>query len=203
MAGFAMNEKSPLAALAAALIALTATACSPAAREAPPLEGARIGGPFTLTDQNGRKVSDTSFPGKYKLIYFGYTFCPDVCPVDLQLIGRGLAAFEKSDPARAAKVQPIFITTDPERDTPAVLKEYVANFHPRLIGLTGTTDEIAAVAKRHGVYYSKRESSGMSDYLVDHVRVAILFDPQGKPIVIVPHDQGLEGVTKELDKWVS
>ena len=203
MAGFAMNEKSPLAALAAALIALTATACSPAAREAPPLEGARIGGPFTLTDQSGRKVSDTSFPGKYKLIYFGYTFCPDVCPIDLQLIGRGLAAFEKSDPARAAKVQPIFITTDPERDTPAVLKEYVANFHPRLIGLTGTPDEIAAVAKRHGVYYSKRESSGMSDYLVDHVRVAILFDPQGKPIVIVPHDQGLEGVTRELDKWVS
>ena len=143
MAGFAMNEKSPLAALAAALIALTATACSPAAREAPPLEGARIGGPFTLTDQNGRKVSDTSFPGKYKLIYFGYTFCPDVCPVDLQLIGRGLAAFEKSDPARAAKVQPIFITTDPERDTPPVLKEYVAAFHPRLIGLTGTPQQIA------------------------------------------------------------
>ena len=204
MAGFAMNEKTPLAALAAALLALTATAaCSPAAREAAPLEGARIGGPFTLTDQGGKRVSDTSFPGKYKLIYFGYTFCPDICPVDLQLIGRGLAAFEKSDPARAAKVQPIFITTDPERDTPAVLKEYVANFHPRLIGLTGTPDEIAVVAKRHGVYYSKRESSGMSDYLVDHVRVAILFDPQGKPIVIVPHDQGLEGVTRELDKWVT
>jgi protein SCO1/2 len=203
MAGFAMNEKSPLAALAAALIALTASGCSPAAREAPPLEGARIGGPFTLTDQSGKRVSDTSFPGKYKLIYFGYTFCPDICPVDLQLIGRGLAAFEKSDPARAAKVQPIFITTDPQRDTPAVLKEYVSNFHPRLIGLTGTPDEIAAVAKGHGVYYSKRESSGMSDYLVDHVRVAILFDPQGKPIVIVPHDQGLEGVTRELDKWVT
>ena len=196
-----MNESRFLA-FAALLLALLTGACSGAA-DTPPLEGARLGGPFTLTDQSGRKVSDTSFPGKYKLIYFGYTFCPDVCPVDLQLIGRGLAAFEKSDPARAAKVQPIFITTDPERDTPAVLKEYVANFHPRLIGLTGTPDEIAAVAKRHGVYYSKRESSGMSDYLVDHVRVAILFDPQGKPIVIVPHDQGLEGVTRELDKWVS
>ena len=205
MAGFAMNETRVFARILPGLLALLLAACSPAGGGAgePPLEGASIGGPFTLTDQNGRRVSDTDFKGKYRLIYFGYTFCPDICPVDLQLIGRGLAAFEKSDPARAARIQPIFITTDPERDTPQVMKEYVANFHPRLIGLTGKPNEIAAVAKRYGVYYSKRESEGSSDYLVDHVRVALLFDPQGKPIVIVPHDQGLEGVVSELERWVN
>ncbi len=206
MAGFAMNETRCLSRAIAALAALLIAACSPGAGAGagdPPLQGATIGGPFTLTDQNGRRVSDTDFDGKYRLIYFGYTFCPDICPVDLQLIGRGLAAFEKSDAGRAAKVQPIFITTDPERDTPQVMKDYVSNFHPRLIGLTGKPDEIGAVAKRYGVYYSKRENEGSSDYLVDHVRVALLFDPQGKPIVIVPHDQGVEGVVSELDRWVS
>ena len=110
----------------------------------PPLKGATMGGPFTLTDQNGRRVSDRDFAGKYRLVYFGYTFCPDVCPVDLQVIGAGLRRFEASDPARAARVQPIFITVDPARDTPAVLRQYVAAFHPRLIGLTGSAEEIAA-----------------------------------------------------------
>lgn len=183
--------------------ALLLSACSPAGGDAPPLQGATIGGPFTLTDQSGRKVSDRDFGGRYRLIYFGYTFCPDVCPVDLQLIGQGLKAFEKAEPARAARLQPIFITTDPERDTPAVLKEYVANFHPRLIGLTGTPEQVAAVAKRYGVYYARRETEGSSGYLVDHMRVAMLFGPKGQPIAIVPHDQGADGVARELERWVT
>ena len=88
-------------------------------------------------------------------MYFGFTHCPDVCPTDLAVIGQALRRFEKSDPARAARVAPIFVSVDPERDTPAVLKDYVAAFHPRLVGLTGTPQQIADMAKRYGVYYAK------------------------------------------------
>lgn len=185
------------------LLALLLGGCGPAGKSEPPLKGASIGGPFTLTNQDGQQVSDTDLNGRYRLVYFGYTFCPDVCPVDLQVIGQGLRQFERSDPARAQKVQPVFITTDPERDTPAVLKQYVAAFHPRLIGLTGTPKQIAEVAKEFGIYFAKRETEGSSDYLVDHSRVAILFGPKGEPIAIVPHDKGAEGVAAELDRWVT
>ena len=183
------------------LAGLILGACSPAGEETPPLAGARIGGPFTLTDQDGRQVSSSAFDGKYRLVYFGFTYCPDVCPVDLQTIGRGLRQLEKSDPAVAAKVQPIFISVDPERDRPPVLKQYVAAFHPRLIGLTGTPQQIAAVAKSHGINYSKQGEGGQ--YMVDHARFALLFGPKGEPIAIVPHDQGVDGVADELRKWVA
>jgi protein SCO1/2 len=184
--------------LGAALLA----ACSPAGGSEPPLQGARIGGPFTLTDQNGSRLDSRSLEGKYRLVYFGYTFCPDVCPVDLQQIGLAMRKFEADEPARAAKLQPIFITTDPERDTPAVLKEYVSAFHPRLIGLTGTPQEIAAVSKAHGVWSAKKEAEGASDYLVDHSRMALLFGPKGEPIAILPHDEGADAILAELKKWV-
>src|SRR4051794_1401338 len=103
--------------------ALLLTACSRG--EAPPLEGAKIGGPFTLIDQNGHEFSDRSLAGRYRIIYFGYSFCPDVCPTDLQTIGQAMRMFDKAAPDRAARVQPIFISVDPQRDTPAVLKSYV------------------------------------------------------------------------------
>jgi len=197
-----MNEtaRSRISLLLLLLAGLLVSACS---SETPPLEGASIGGPFTLTDQNGQKVSDTDFEGKYRLVYFGFSYCPDVCPVDLQSIGQGLGRLEKSKPATAAKVQPIFITVDPERDTPSVLKEYVAAFHPRLIGLTGTPEQIASVAKAYGVYYSRRGEENSKDYLMDHMRIALLFGPDGKPIAIVPHDKGAEGVSSELERWVT
>ena len=169
-------------------------------QEQPPLAGARIGGPFTLTDQKGRQVSSSDFEGKYRLVYFGFASCPDVCPVDLQVIGQSLRQLEKSDPTIAAKVQPIFITVDPERDTPPVMGRYVSLFHPRLIGLTGTPKEIAAVAKAHGIYYSKQGEG--SDYMVDHARMVLLFGPKGEPIAIIPHEKGANGMTAELRKWV-
>lgn len=150
------------------------------------LAGARIGAPFTLTDQNGKQVSWDSFRGKYRLVYFGYTFCPDVCPVDLQKIMQGYAMFRKQSPERAAKVQPIFISVDPERDTPAVLKTYVAAFDPSLIGLTGTPAQIAKVAKDFVVIYNKEQSEGASGYLVSHSRTPYLFGPDGAPIALVP-----------------
>ncbi|MEA3013970.1 MAG: hypothetical protein QOD42_2515 [Sphingomonadales bacterium] len=184
----------------AILIAYLLGAFSPEPAGSPP-RTATLGGPFTLTDQNGRRVSDTAFAGKYRLIYFGYTFCPDVCPVDMQVIGAGLRRFEERDPERAARVQPIFISIDPERDTPAVLRQYVSAFHPRLIGLTGSAEEIAGVARAFGIYYSRAGGSG-GGYLMDHTRYAGLYGPQGEPIVGIPHDKGPEGVAAELERWV-
>lgn len=166
-----------------------------------PLAGASIGGPFTLTDQDSKRVSDTAFAGKYRLVYFGYTYCPDVCPVDLQKLMAGLRVLEKSDPAVAARIQPLFISIDPNRDTPAVLKSYVAAFHPRLIGLTGTPAEIAAVAKSFGVYYHKQQQDGAAEYLVDHSRATYLFGPDGKPIALIPEDGTPAEIAAELKRW--
>jgi protein SCO1 len=183
------------------LLGLLLAGCSGAGEE-PPLKGASLGGPFTLINQDGKQVSDRDFAGKYRIVYFGFTHCPDVCPTDLLHVGQALAAFEKSDPARAAKVQPIFISVDPERDDPATIKQYVEAFHPRLIGLTGSADQIAKVAKAHGVYYSKGEVQSEGGYAVDHSRLVLLFDPDGQPIALLPFEKGAEAIAAELERWV-
>ena len=201
-------RSSLLLILAAALAGCNAPAGSPAAD--PPLAGAKIGGPFTLTDQNGKTVRDTDFAGQYRLVYFGYSFCPDICPVDLQKLMRGLSQFEKADPARGAKVAPIFITVDPARDTPAALKPFVSRYHPRLLGLTGTPDQIAAVAKAYVVTYNKVPGSAPDRYLMAHSQLAFLMDPQGKPLALLPlddpstdPDEGApDKVAADLAKWV-
>lgn len=199
-----MNETpiSRFSKLLPLLVCALLAACSPGGDAAPPLEGARIGGPFTLTNQDGQRVSSDQFDGQYRLVYFGYTYCPDICPVDLQQIGLAMKQLEESDPEVAKRVQPIFITTDPERDTPAVMKEYVSAFHPRLIGLTGTPEEIAAVSKSFGVYALKQENEGSSEYLVNHSRLAMLFGPKGEPIALLPHEDGADAIAAELKKWV-
>lgn len=175
------------------------------------LTGARIGAPFTLTNQDGKPTKWDDYKGQYRLVYFGYTYCPDVCPVDLQRIMQGFAQFEKAKPALAAKVQPMLISVDPQRDTPAVLKPYVAAFHPRLIGLTGTKDQIAKVAKDFVVIYNPEKSTGASDYLVSHSRTPYLFDGDGKPVALVPVDDpgtadvdegAPDKVLAFLEKWV-
>ncbi|HJQ18417.1 MAG TPA: SCO family protein [Allosphingosinicella sp.] len=176
-------------------------ACSRPAEE-PPLAGARLGGPFTLVDQDGRTVRSADFDGRYRLIYFGYSYCPDVCPTDLQVIAQALRRFETSAPDRARRVQPIFITVDPERDTPAVLKSYVAAFHPRLIGLTGTPAAIDAVRKAFAIYASKQPTGHGKDYFVDHSRQAMLFGPKGEPMLLLPQDEGANAVAAALDTWV-
>jgi len=151
------------------------------------LVGARIGGDFTLVNQDGQPTSWSDFAGKYRIVYFGYTYCPDVCPTDLTRIMSGYKLLEKSDPAKAAKIQPIFITVDPQRDTPAVVKTYVAAFHPRLIGLTGTAEEIEAVKKAFVVVAGKEgDPNATQDYLVAHSRTPYLFGPDGKPIALIP-----------------
>ncbi|MEG3163721.1 SCO family protein [Sphingomonas sp. PB2P19] len=184
--------------------ALALAACSPApvAPARPPLEGARIGGPFTLTDQTGRTVTQRDFAGKYRIMYFGYTFCPDVCPTDVQAIGAALKSLEASDPAIAAEIVPIFVTVDPVRDTPAVLKSFVSAFHPRMVGLTGTSQQIDAVKKAYAIFAEKGAASPGGGYLVNHSRQAYLMDPDGKPIALLPQDQGPQAVADELRRWV-
>lgn len=183
---------------------LALAACGQAAAPSqPPLAGARIGGPFTLVDQNGKTVTDRDFAGRYRLMYFGYTYCPDVCPVDLQKLMAGYAKLETSDPQLAAKIAPIFVSVDPDRDKPAVLKQYVAAFHPRLIGLTGPPEQIAAVAKEYAIHYAKQAKAGASDYLVDHSRVAYLFGPKGEPIALIPQDGTPDAIAAELKRWTA
>ncbi|MGI9360599.1 MAG: SCO family protein [Parasphingorhabdus sp.] len=195
----------------AALLLPLLAACNPAssdqesgdsAQAEAPLAGAKIGGGFTLTNQDGGKTSDTDFAGQYRIIYFGYSYCPDVCPVDLQRLMQGLALAEKNDPSLAKKIQPIFITIDPERDRPEQLKQYVSAFHPRLIGLTGTPDEIAEVAKKYLIIYNKREAEGSSEYLLDHSRQGYFFGPQGEPIALLPFDGTPQEIADEIKRWM-
>lgn len=198
-----MNETSlpRLVTILCLLAGLALAACSGGDGE-PPLEGAAIGGPFTLTDQDGRPATDRDFAGRYRIMYFGFTHCPDVCPTDLAVIGQALRRFERSDPARAARVTPIFVSVDPERDTPAVLKDYVAVFHPRLVGLTGTPAQLADMTRRYGAYYAREPATGSGGYNVNHSRVAELIGPKGEPIALLPYEKGAEAVAAELDRWV-
>jgi protein SCO1/2 len=188
--------------LCAAAAALLYAARGGGGGDRPPLEGASIGGPFALVDGDGRPVTDRDFAGKWQLIYFGYTFCPDICPTDMQRLAQGYRAFEAADPARAATVQPIFVTIDPARDTPAVVKAFTAAFHPRFVGLTGSQAQVDAALKAYRVYAQK--GAGSDDaYLMDHSAIAYLIDPQGKPISFLSQGSSAEDVAAELARWVS
>ena len=172
---------------------------------APPpgnMTGSSLGGAFALIDQDGQPVTDGDFKGRYRLMYFGYTFCPDVCPTDAAVLSRGLQAYEKTRPGRAAKVQPIFITVDPGRDDPAALKAFVTAFHPRLIGLTGTPVAIDAARKNYGIYAQQVATSDPENYLVDHFAVFYLFGPDGAPIAFLPHGSKAADVTAMLESYV-
>lgn len=165
-----------------------------------PLAGASIGGPFTLVDGDGKRVKDSDFAGKYRIMYFGYTFCPDVCPVDVQNIGGAMKLLDKSNPKLAAQIVPIFVTIDPARDTPKVVKEFTAAFYPRMVGLTGTPAQVDAAAKVYRVPYAKRETP--SGYLMDHGRQAYLMGPKGEPIALLPQDHNPQAIVAEIERWI-
>ncbi|WP_347302256.1 SCO family protein [Croceibacterium sp. TMG7-5b_MA50] len=194
-----MNRTAMTALLPAALLL---SACGGGAEE-PPLAGAMIGGPFQLTGEDGQTVRWDDFAGKYRIVYFGYAYCPDVCPNDVSFLMRGFGAFTDRHPDLAARVQPLFITIDPARDTPAVVAEFTDAFSPDLLGLTGTPQQIADVAKAFAVYYQKGDQSAGGGYLMDHSRAAYLFGPDGKPIALLPAERSPEAVAEELDRWVS
>ena len=136
-----------------------------------------IGGPFTLTSPDGATVTDQTYRGKWLLVYFGFTSCPDSCPTALLEIS---AALEKLGPD-ADKLQPLFITVDPQRDTPAVMGNYTQSIDPRIVGLTGTPQQIAAATQEYGVYYEPRKSGpGAGDYVMDHSTYLYLMDTEGE-----------------------
>jgi protein SCO1/2 len=138
-------------------------------------KAARIGGAFTLTDQNGQARSDRDFHGRWVIVYFGYSYCPDVCPATLQQIADTLRRLGP----RASQIVPVFITLDPERDHPLTLKKYLAAFGPEFVGLTGTAAQIASVAHAYGVYYAKHKLPGNS-YSIDHTSALYLLAPNGR-----------------------
>ena len=206
---YTLRKFGAFRAFGALLLPLALLACDSQPSEAPgrpPLEGAAIGGPFTLVNKDGNTVHWKDFDGKYRIVYFGYTFCPDACPMDVQAMMQGYSRFERSHPELAKDVQPIFISIDPARDTPEVVGEFAAAFSPRLLGLTGTPEQVDEAAKAFAVYYAKgQESAG--GYLMDHSRAAYLMDRSGKPIALLPVEKQPPGdaplaVAAELEKWV-
>ena len=161
--------------LASVLFAFALILSEPPARATEP--SVTIGGPFTLSTPDGTTATDQTYRGKWLLVYFGYTFCPNSCPTTLLEVA---TALKKLGP-HAPQVQPLFITVDPERDTPKVMQQYTASFDPRIVGLTGTQQQIAAAAQEYGVYYLRHPGGpGADDYVMDHSTYLYVMDPQGK-----------------------
>jgi len=168
------------AGIAAAMIALkmrTITASAPADVPGQIRVGSdvAIGGPFALTDQDGHRVTDKDFAGRFMLIYFGYTFCPDVCPTELNTMALALDKL-----GTRVRIVPVFITVDPARDTPEALKTYLAAFGSDFVGLTGSDADVAAVAKAYRVYYKKADGESDDAYLMDHTSLLYLIGPDGR-----------------------
>ncbi len=139
-------------------------------------QGVTLGGPFTLVNHDGRTVTERDFAGRPMLLYFGFTYCPDVCPTELGTIA---AAIDAMGPL-GDRVTPVFITIDPERDTPAALADYVSRFHPRMVGLTGSAEQIAQAARAYRVYYAKVRPRDSTDYLMDHSSFIYFVGPDGR-----------------------
>jgi cytochrome oxidase Cu insertion factor (SCO1/SenC/PrrC family) len=156
-----------------------------------------VGGPFTLTDQNGRPRSDTEFRGKLMIVYFGYTYCPDICPTDLMAISQALDALG----SEAEGVQPIFITIDPERDTKG-LGDYVGAFHRSFVGLTGSPDEIRKVANAYKAFYAKVPGDRNADYSIDHTGVIYLMGRNGEYLGFMPPQTNPDRLTEILRKYL-
>ena len=159
----------------------------------------KIGGPFALIDHTGQPVTDADFRGKLMLVYFGYGFCPDICPTELQNIALSLDAMGAS----AAEVQPIFITVDPERDTVEFMAEYVVNFHKRLVGLTGPRPEIEKVATAYRVYHARAKTgSGDDDYLVDHTGFVYLMGRDGSFLTMFRGATDPEKIAQTIEGFI-
>ena len=196
-----MNRRRlPYAVLAAVVIGAASLGACSAPPPPGPLVGSGVGGPFSLVDQDGHAVTDKTYAGRWRLMYFGYTFCPDVCPVDVQKIAQGMKAFAAADPTRAAKVVPVFVTVDPDRDTASVVRTFVRAFSPDMVGLTGTAAQAAAMRKAFRVYAAKAGTG--RDYLVDHTAVIYLMDPDNRPVSFLDHGATPAQIAAEVATYV-
>lgn len=199
-----MNFKVGLVAIVGLAIgAIGAIGLLPEVRErllpsgAASLGKAQVGGPFRLVDAAGKPVTDADFRGRFMLVYFGYTYCPDVCPAGLQVIA---AALDKLG-AKADKVVPIFISLDPARDTPAKMGEYVRSFGPRFVGLTGSEEAVNAAAKAYRVYSRKVvDQKSPADYTLDHSSIIYVMDAKGEFVMHFTHATSADVLAERLGK---
>lgn len=163
-----------------------------------PVAGVKIGGPFTLTDHNGKVVTDQDYAGSYKLIYFGFTFCPSICPTELQKMTKAMNALGEQSKA----VQPLFITIDPERDTVDVMKDYISLFGSRFVGLTGTTDQIGDVLKSYRVFAQKAQDPSMDEYTMDHSSFIYFMSPEGDLLAIYRVQDSADTIADDIRRRI-
>ncbi|MHA1599056.1 MAG: SCO family protein [Alphaproteobacteria bacterium] len=156
----------------------------------------QIGGAFSLTDHTGKAVTDADFRGRYTLVFFGYTYCPDVCPTAMQTISDALDLLGD----KAVDVTPVFVSVDSKRDTPEVLKSFLENFHPQIVGLTGSPDQVVVAAKAYGVYYAivKSDGGGADDYLMNHSSITYLMGPDGGFVDHFSHGTSADDMAAKL-----
>jgi len=192
------NLLFPLLVVALGLAALAATAFLVTPAQGPRRTGvAAIGGPFTMTGQDGRIVTEADFKGRPALVFFGYTHCPDVCPTTLFEISE---LFKAMGPDK--KVSAVFVTTDPERDTPAVMKDYLSSFDTRIVGLSGTPEQTTAIEKSYKVYAKKVPGETGGDYTMDHTAIVYLMDKDGRFVSAFNLDRPPQEAAKELEKYL-
>lgn len=198
-----MISRRVLLALGTILPAADAFSQQAPAHGASPIDplATQFGGPFTLVDHTGRRVSDTDFRGRFMLAYFGFTRCIDTCPIDLPIIAQALDTIGPL----ADRLAPLFVTVDPAHDTPAVMASYVTALHPRLIGLTGSESEIAVIAKAYKVHRHKLTlpHHGEGDYTVDHGSLTYLMDREGRFLTLLPHNAGAARLAAVLNKYLA
>jgi cytochrome oxidase Cu insertion factor (SCO1/SenC/PrrC family) len=160
-----------------------------------------VGGPFELVKHTGETVTDKDFRGRYMLIYFGFTYCPDICPSSLQIM---TSALEDLDAATLEKITPVFVTVDPERDTPQLMAEYVSNFHPKLIGLTGSQEQVSKAVKAYRVFAQKQKTGeGADEYTMDHSSFYYLIGPDGNFLTHFNHGVAPGKLAESLKRRVS
>ena len=185
---------------AAAVLSMSPRPADAADTVVPGAEAPVVGGPFTLIDQDGRTVTEETYRGKWLLVYFGYTHCPDVCPMALGNIDAALAQL---DAGARARIQPIFVTVDPERDTPAVMKDYVGAFpEAGIIGLSGTPEQVAMIEKAYRVF-AQRHDAHDGDYSMDHTSVIHIVDPTGRFAGLVSDLMGPDRLAARLRQLVN
>ena len=160
---------------------------------------ALVGGPFTLVDTKGKTVTDQDFRGRYMLVFFGFTHCPDICPAELQVMDAAMEALGDD----AKKVAPIFISVDPERDTPEVVADYVKNFGDKIVGLTGSPEQVAAAAKAYRASYAKfKDDKFGSDYSIDHSTLVYFMGPDGEYITHFPFGTSADKMSEGMRRYL-
>jgi protein SCO1/2 len=189
-----------IAAIGLAAIYAVVTDRMPVAMPIAAMPSNAAGGPFALVDGSGATVTDQTFRGKWELVFFGYTYCPDLCPTTLGTIADALTELGPL----ASEIQPLFITVDPQRDTPDIVGAYVKNFDPRIVGLTGSAKAIAAVAAEYKVYYAVHKTGdGPNDYLMDHSGFVYLMNPEGTFARVLSGDTSGKAMAEKLRPFLS